>query len=590
MQQILLLITFFLLQSALLFANVSGTVFNDINSDGFYNNNDTPMGGKSVNLYLGNTNTLIESTTTDSNGNYEFAYLEYNLYTITISNFSNGCNTKSYIDLGEGFTYTLDFPSSCISSGCCAGSQFEFVEDHVIPDFATADCSGFVTVNPEGLSPCHQIKLEWQGYPLGTFTSDQFPYNFSSDLYANETGNLKMTVEELDGYGSICFTETICEDIEVLPCNGTCADCDVVPAFTFNAINNNPLNIQFTDETMIETDCSITNRVWVFGDGNSATSQNPQHTYLNSGSYVVCMTVHFDAPNQSSCPEFFCKDIVVEPTWENCDDLIDLGNIVLESTAIIASKELYSSGWIAQEEHVAFMAKDRVRLNSGFSTKSGSTLSISNEPCTGGTVPCIDDSGFFEQIPPNPLFSRVAPIAKNVSIEILNPPTDCNENIRLEASFEEDEIDDDFLVMMVNDEKCVLRDDGEGADKVEGDHIFSIFIEEDLSRLDNILNEADLSNIILGAPGPSGAPGNFLSVESTILDRGTIISTVSGGPPAPPPVNVALFEDDTDIDAILSGSQTFDVTVEQLLLGRTSVLSILVLKSVIQMAFGLLVI
>jgi len=567
MQQTLLLITILLLQSTLLFADLSGRVFNDDNFDGFYNNNDTPLSGKTVNLYLGNT--LVSSTTTDNDGNYEFSNLSYNLYTVTVSYISNACNTHSYIDLGDGFSYILDFPSSCISSGCCAGSQFEFVEEHVIPNFATADCSGYVTVNPEGISPCHQVELVWQGYSLGVFTSDEFPYNFSSGLPPNETGSLKMTIKELDSYGVSCFTETICEDVIMPPCNNTCADCNVETLFSSNADNNNPLNIQFTDQTILASDCLITNWAWTFGDGSSSTLQNPQHTYQNSGDYIVCMTIYFDAINQSTCPEFYCETIKVEPTWDDCDNQIDLGTTVLKSSTVRASQELRTSGVISQNEHVALSAQNRVRLNSGFSTEDGSTLSVYNEACTN----CIDDSGFFEQIPTNPLFALVPPIAKNVSIEILDPPTDCNENLRLEASFEENVINDPFLAVLVNDEKCVLRDDGEGADKVAGDNIFSIFMEEDLDRLDLILNQAEVTTLDLGAPGPQGAPGPLFNIESSILGRGTIVSTVAGPAGAPPsqPINVEVFDEEDDINAILSGNETFDITVEQLLLGRTSI-------------------
>lgn len=559
MRQTLLLITILLLQSTILFADVSGRVFNDFNSDGFYNNNDTPLSNKSVDLYLSNTNTLIATTTTNSNGFYEFLNLEYNLYTIIISYLPNACNTQSYIDLGNTSMYTLDFSSSCTTSECCAGSHFEFVQDHVQPNFGIADCNGDIIVDPSGISPCHQIILNWQGNSIGTFTSNQFPIEFSSGLLANQSGSLKMTVEELDGFGNSCFAETICEDIVIPPCNGTCTDCNIEPIFTFNSNNNNPMNIQFMDETLIDTVCTITNWSWTFGDGTSSTSQNPQHSYQNSGSFIVCMTIHFDAPNQSTCPEFHCETIEVEPTWDDCDSLINLSNSVLESSTIRASQQLISSGIIAQNEHVALRAENRVTLTSGFSTDSGSTLSVSNEAC----INCIDDSGFFEQIPINPLFARVSPIAKNVSIEILDPPTDCDENIRLEASFEEGVIDDEFLAVIVNDEKCVLRDDGQGADKVAGDHIFSILIEEDLSRLDHILNQAELSTIDFAEP-------TVFNVESTILDRGTIVSSAFAPPLPPPPINVEIFDTPTEIDSILSGAQTFDITVEQLLIGRTS--------------------
>ncbi|MEO7446362.1 MAG: PKD domain-containing protein, partial [Ferruginibacter sp.] len=42
-----------------------------------------------------------------------------------------------------------------------------------------------------------------------------------------------------------------------------------------------PLNVSFTDESLAGSG-SITEWFWDFGDGTSATSQNPSHTYTNA--------------------------------------------------------------------------------------------------------------------------------------------------------------------------------------------------------------------------------------------------------------------------------------------------------------------
>ncbi len=48
-----------------------------------------------------------------------------------------------------------------------------------------------------------------------------------------------------------------------------------------------PLTVQFTDQSTGD----ITSYSWDFGDGNTSTAQNPQHTYNNPGTYTVTLTV-----------------------------------------------------------------------------------------------------------------------------------------------------------------------------------------------------------------------------------------------------------------------------------------------------------
>lgn len=53
---------------------ISGTKFNDCTGNGF-SSDDTGLAGITINLYKAGTNTLLKSTTTDSNGNYSFTGL-----------------------------------------------------------------------------------------------------------------------------------------------------------------------------------------------------------------------------------------------------------------------------------------------------------------------------------------------------------------------------------------------------------------------------------------------------------------------------------------------------------------------------------
>ncbi len=51
----------------------------------------------------------------------------------------------------------------------------------------------------------------------------------------------------------------------------------------------NPLVVQFTD--LSTTEGTIVKWTWDFGDGNTSTSQNPEHTYTTPGIYTVSLTV-----------------------------------------------------------------------------------------------------------------------------------------------------------------------------------------------------------------------------------------------------------------------------------------------------------
>jgi len=66
-----------------------------------------------------------------------------------------------------------------------------------------------------------------------------------------------------------------------------------------------PLAIQFTDESTGQP----TEWFWAFGDGETSTLQNPEHTYESAGSYTVSLTVSNDAGSNTETKDDY---IVVE--------------------------------------------------------------------------------------------------------------------------------------------------------------------------------------------------------------------------------------------------------------------------------------
>jgi hypothetical protein len=70
-----------------------------------------------------------------------------------------------------------------------------------------------------------------------------------------------------------------------------------VAAFTYN-----PLGFAFD---FLDNSSGTSSWFWDFGDGNTSALQNPQHTYLTTGNFVVCLT----ASNLGGCENTWCDTI-----------------------------------------------------------------------------------------------------------------------------------------------------------------------------------------------------------------------------------------------------------------------------------------
>ncbi len=98
--------------------------------------------------------------------------------------------------------------------------------------------------------------------------------------------------------GHIPVTLTVCNATD--PCSTTAGQfVDVSPLAQFTATPTSgyaPLSVQFTDTSLGAPDVWL----WNFGDSNTSTSQNPQHTFFRSGIYTVNLTSTKDSLSNKS--------------------------------------------------------------------------------------------------------------------------------------------------------------------------------------------------------------------------------------------------------------------------------------------------
>lgn len=70
---------------------------------------------------------------------------------------------------------------------------------------------------------------------------------------------------------------------------------------------NSGSTVNFYDSSWSNSAAGISSWSWNFDDGNSSSLQNPIHTYANSGSYVVCLTIN----DSLRCTSTFCDTVTV---------------------------------------------------------------------------------------------------------------------------------------------------------------------------------------------------------------------------------------------------------------------------------------
>ena len=94
------------------------------------------------------------------------------------------------------------------------------------------------------------------------------------------------------------------------------ANIEPIPGFSITPVNPTTKDtIQFTDNSY-DPDGAITKWLWDFGDGNSSTSRNPTHTYVQNGQYTVTLQVTDNNKATNSASEFLSISKSSTPGFE----------------------------------------------------------------------------------------------------------------------------------------------------------------------------------------------------------------------------------------------------------------------------------
>jgi len=198
---------------------------------------------------------------------------------------SNSSTSKDLIDVGPGnFLVTVTD-----SLGCSVSSQFEIKRQ--LPLIVSAE------VKNEFLCENNSVRALCKAKIIGGVPP--YTLHWSSGIVSGENNEFMETRES----GSFILQVT-----DGLGCSNSYMFNTKVPfvGIDYNAFDCNNYIYKFNFITSDNLLNNIT-YLWDFGDGNTSRLQNPLHTYLNPGNYIVKAMI-----SSSECNTIFTKNVFVD--------------------------------------------------------------------------------------------------------------------------------------------------------------------------------------------------------------------------------------------------------------------------------------
>lgn len=242
-----------------------------------------------------------------------FAVQQNGLEVITFNTSSGGATNWNW-DFGDGNTsieqnpvHVYNAPGTyniCMSAGntcgqtqhcqevivTCAEPQaaFSYEVDNLVVDFTDLSTGGVTSYT----------------WTFGDGTPSSFVTNPTHTYTQSGQYQVCLVVS------SVCGNTQICETIAV-GCESTTPDFDFVA---------NELVVDFTDLSAGDP----IEWTWLFGDGNSSTTQHPTHTYAAPGTYTVCLESGNNCGNNQ-----ICKEVTVDCALPTASFEIDETNLTV---------------------------------------------------------------------------------------------------------------------------------------------------------------------------------------------------------------------------------------------------------------------
>lgn len=179
-------------------------------------------------------------------------------------------------------------------------------------------------------------------------TGSVFNQNFNYVPQNSGTDSMCLTVQTIKGCkGSTCTPFTVYPKAEPYFTDTVCANSTIC----FRDSSNTALIVQW---------------IWVFGDGNTSTLQNPTHTYASAGNYTVTLIT----TSVYGCDEYYSKDVNVPNTLglnsilnSTVQNVSIINNILYINTTQPLQYEIYSVSGLAMAQGTTTPQQGAIHLN-----------------------------------------------------------------------------------------------------------------------------------------------------------------------------------------------------------------------------------
>lgn len=223
--------------------------------------------------------------------------------TVNFTQYSTGANTSSW-DFGDGNTSTAFSPTHTFTN---AGTfqVYLYVNDGCSFDTATVSVTVFPSPNVDFTFAPDSVCIQ------EVFQFSNTSQNLSSSTWTFGDGGSSILTSPTHAYASSGTYPVTLTGISAT--NGCSASVtknvlvSVQPTANFVATPISgciPLPVNFT-----QTGSNVSFQTWNFGDGNSSTNVNPQHTFTQAGTY----SVHLYVENSNGCRDSSFQIITAYP-------------------------------------------------------------------------------------------------------------------------------------------------------------------------------------------------------------------------------------------------------------------------------------
>jgi PKD repeat protein len=214
---------------------------------------------------------------------------------------------------------TVTLTVTDINTGCTSTSS-KVITEYCPSCFCTLDPSVVYNIDP---TTC---EVSFNAQHGGDSCLQNINYSWEFDFGGiSETGSNVIHTFENAGSHTFCLTvtatadgqpcyEQICQTM-VTNCIPPC-DCSLNPTFIYS-VDRETCNYAFKGYSGGPSCLENVEYLWNFGDGTTATGQMPQHTFMSTGTFNICLKVIVrDNEGLILCEEIFCERITVDCAGE----------------------------------------------------------------------------------------------------------------------------------------------------------------------------------------------------------------------------------------------------------------------------------